>query len=369
MVLVLKLLIGLGVVAIATSETTSSGRATSCTLTGNSLDQLAEVKASCNDIVIEDLLVPAGKSLDLSGLSDASITFKGNVSFEYAEWKGPLVLIGGTNLSIKGEEGHVIDGQGAKYWDTFGIHAGVQKPRLFKLRYLYNGVVNNLHFLNSPRHCMAINNCTNVTVNNLVVDSKDGDTQGGHNTDAINVKGSENIFINHTTVYNQNDCISVRSGKNVHFTDGYCYGGHGLSIGSIGNRTNNVVEDVYFTDSIVVNSENGVRIKTVVNATGLVSGITYNNITMSNITTFGILVRGDYVGNPGPTGTPSNGIPIRNLTITNVRGTVQPQATNIYVLLGQGVAQNWYWNNINVTGGTNNLTCQGIPPNSGVFCA
>ncbi|XP_025829997.1 polygalacturonase-like [Agrilus planipennis] len=374
--LIFKILIGLGVVVVAAAAITvgvvfsrSSDTATSCTLTGNSIDELDTIKSSCNDIVIEDLVVPAGRTLDLTGLSDTSITFRGNISFGYAEWKGPLVLISGTNINITGEAGHVLDGQGARWWDTLGANGGVQKPRFFKTRYLYNGVVTNLNFLNSPRHCFAIHNCTNITVNNIVMNTRDGDTQGGHNTDAINVKGSENVYISDTTVYNQDDCLAVRSGKNIHFTRAFCSGGHGISIGSVGNRTNNVVEDVYITDSTVVDSENGVRIKTVVNATGLVSGVTYDNITLRNITDFGILMRGDYMNVPGPTGTPGNGVPILNVTITNVRGTVQAGGTNIFILLGEGVAQNWYWNNINVTGGEINLTCQGVPPNSGAFCA
>jgi polygalacturonase len=40
----------------------------------------------------------------------------------------------------------------------------------------------------------------------------------------------------------------------------YCSGGHGLSIGSVGGRTDNVVSNVTFTDSVVVNSQNGVRL-------------------------------------------------------------------------------------------------------------
>ncbi|XP_025834513.1 polygalacturonase-like, partial [Agrilus planipennis] len=338
---IFKVLIGLVVVVVAASENDvsgPSGRATSCILTGNSLDQLNEIKSSCKNIVVQNLRVPAGKSLDLTGISDTSITFKGNISFGYAEWKGPLVLISGSNVNVTGENGHVFDGQGARWWDNLGSNGGVQKPRLFKLRYLYQGVVNHLNFLNSPRHCLAIHNCTNITVNGVVMNNKDGDTQGGHNTDAVNVKGSENVFIKNTTVYNQDDCLAVRSGKNIHFEQAFCSGGHGMSIGSVGNRTNNVVEDVHITDSVVVDSDNGIRIKTVYNATGLVSGVTYNNITMRNISKFGILMRGDYLNQPRPTGNPSNGIPIRNVTVTNVRGTVQTKGTNVYILLGQGVA-------------------------------
>jgi polygalacturonase len=98
----------------------------------------------------------------------------------------------------------------------------------------------------------------------------------------------------------------------------YCSGGHGLSIGSVGGRTDNVVSNVTFTDSVVVNSQNGVRIKTVYNATGTVSDVrgflwagsrgntdegqvTYANIALWNISNYGVVIEQDYE-NGSPTG-------------------------------------------------------------------
>jgi len=60
--------------------------------------------------------------------------------------------------------------------------------------------------------------------------------------------------------------------QNNTFTNGTCSGGHGLSIGSVGGRTDNVVQNVLISSSTISNSMNGVRIKTVSNTTGSVSG-------------------------------------------------------------------------------------------------
>jgi polygalacturonase len=68
----------------------------------------------------------------------------------------------------------------------------------------------------------------------------------------------------------------------------YCSGSHGLSIGSVGGRDDNTVRNVTFIDSQVVNSANGVRIKTVQGATGLVDQITYSNIKLKNIENYGM---------------------------------------------------------------------------------
>lgn len=129
----------------------------------------------------------------------------------------------------------------------------------------------------------SINSATNVQFNGLTINNKDGDSLGGHNTDAFDVGSSSQITISGATVYNQDDCLAVNSGTDITFTGGYCSGGHGLSIGSVGGRDNNVVDTVKVLNSQIVNSDNGVRIKTVSGATGKVTGVTYNNIKLSNV--------------------------------------------------------------------------------------
>jgi polygalacturonase len=136
---------------------------------------------------------------------------------------------------------------------------------------------------NSPVQVFSINGATNTQFNGLTVNNKDGDTQGGHNTDAFDVGASTGITISGATVYNQDDCLAVNSGTDITFTGGYCSGGHGLSIGSVGGRDDNVVDTVKILDSQIVNSDNGVRIKAVSGATGKITGVTYSNIKLSNV--------------------------------------------------------------------------------------
>lgn len=49
---------------------------------------------------------------------------------------------------------------------------------------------------------------TDVTINNA-----DGDTQGGHNTDAFDVGNSVGVNIIKPWVHNQDDCLAVNSGE------------------------------------------------------------------------------------------------------------------------------------------------------------
>lgn len=190
------------------------------------------------------------------------------------------------------------------------------------------------------------------------MDNSLGDTKGGHNTDAFDVGSSDGVYISGAVVQNQDDCLAVNSGTNITFTGGNCSGGHGLSIGSVGGRSNNVVKGVRITNSKISNSDNGVRIKTVSGATGSVSDIVYDNIALSNIAKYGIVIQQDYQ-NGSPTGTPTAGVPITGLTVNRVTGTVKSSGTNVYILCA--ACKNWTWTNNKVTGGTKTKQNKGVP--------
>jgi polygalacturonase len=115
----------------------------------------------------------------------------------------------------------------------------------------------------------------------------------------------------------------------------------------------------------VTNSENGVRIKTVYKATGSVSDVTYEDIALSNISDYGIVIEQDYE-NGSPTGTPTNGMPITDLTLNNVHGTVQSSATDIYILCASSAGSDWTWSDVSVTGGKKSTKGENIP--SGASC-
>jgi polygalacturonase len=79
------------------------------------------------------------------------------------------------------------------------------------------------------------------------------------------------MVLSNTIVKNQDDCVAVTSGTNITVTGMTCSGGHGLSIGSVGGKSDNTVTDITFSDSTVSNSQNGCRIKTNSGTTGTVS--------------------------------------------------------------------------------------------------
>ncbi|XP_018324159.1 polygalacturonase-like [Agrilus planipennis] len=338
----------------------------SCTLSGSSLGSLSSIKSSCTKITIQDLTVPAGKTLDLTGLkSGTTVTFKGTTTFGYKEWAGPLISVSGSKITIDGASGNKIDGKGSQYWDGKGGNGGKTKPKFFKAGKLNHSVIKNINIYNTPVHVFSINNCENITVQNVLIDDSKGDSGGGHNTDGFDVSDSTQVVIKNSKVYSQDDCLAINSVNDLRFENNYCKGGHGISIGSVGGRSNNVVKKVVVKNCEVVNNDNGIRIKTVYDKTGSVSDITFQDITLTNINKYGITIRGDYT-NSGHKGTATSGVPIKGLTIKNVKGTVKSSATRIFVLV-KG-ASNWKWSGVSISGGKKSSSCSGIPSGSGASC-
>lgn len=87
---------------------------------------------------------------------------------------------------------------------------------------------------------------------NLFLDNSAGDApnaiSGGlaaaHNSDGFDLSNSSNFTITDSKVLNQDDCVAITSGNNVTVSNMYCSGGHGLSIGSVGGKSNNNVTNI-----------------------------------------------------------------------------------------------------------------------------
>ncbi|KAJ9211812.1 CAZyme family GH28 [Paecilomyces variotii] len=349
---------GAAVVSASPAPTRVDRRASSCTFTDAAA--ATESKASCSTITLKDIEVPAGKTLDLTDLNEGTkVIFSGETTFGYAEWSGPLISISGTNIAVSGEPSSVLNGNGSRWWDGKGSNGGVTKPKFFYAHHLDSSTISGITIKNSPVHVFSIQS-DGLVLRDVTIDNSDGDTQGGHNTDAFDVGESTGVEIVNAVVRNQDDCLAVNSGENILFSNGTCSGGHGLSIGSVGGRDDNTVKNVTIQDSSISNSQNGVRIKTVYDATGSVSQVTYSNIKLSNITDYGIVIEQDYE-NGSPTGEPTNGVSITDLTIDGVTGSVADDATPIYILCGDGSCEDWTWEGVDITGGKESDACENVP--------
>ncbi|KAL0467812.1 glycoside hydrolase family 28 protein [Neurospora intermedia] len=350
--------------AMAASIPSTSGNhikaSSSCTFSGSTgFDLLNKGHSSCQEIVISDLQVPAGKTLSLDKLNPGTtVTFSGKTTFPYTSsgFAGPLLSISSSSkLTIRGLSSSVLYGSGEKYWDGLGQKGPIKKPKFFQVHNLENSVIEGVTILNAPVQVMSINGCKNLTVTGFTLDNKAGDGdwkagKGGRNTDAFDIGSSSNVVIDGAKVYNQDDCVAINSGTDITFRNGLCSGGHGLSIGSVGGRSDNTVKNVLFENSVIANSENGARIKTNYGTTGVVSNITYRNVKLQNITKYGIKVDQSY-GSSSKNASPTNGVPITGFTLSNVTGNVLSSGTNIFINCGDGSCKRFAWNQVDIKGG------------------
>ncbi|KPM43191.1 Endopolygalacturonase [Neonectria ditissima] len=295
-------------------------RATTCTFTGS--DGAASASASqaaCSTIVLADVAVPAGEAIDLRKLSDGAHT-----------------------ITVEGASGAVLNADGARWWDGKGGNGGTIKPKFFSAHDLTDSTFKSLYIKNTPVQAVSINGVDGLTITDMTIDDVDGDAGGGHNTDGFDIGDSSNVIITGAKVSNQDDCVAINSGNNITFSGGVCSGGHGLSIGSVGNRDNNVVDTVNFENNQVKDSTQAIRVKTFTNATGSVTGVTYSDITMSGISKYGILIEQNYDGGDLH-GDPTSDLPITALTLKNISGTgaVAASGTNIAIVCGDTGCSNW----------------------------
>jgi polygalacturonase len=117
------------------------------------------------------------------------VIFEGTTTFGYAEWSGSLFSVSGTNITVKGAPGSVLDGQGALYWDGLGNGGGVTKPKFFKANNLNNSVLDSITILNAPINSFSINYIETLLVKDITIDNSAGDVaNGGHNTDAFDIQ-------------------------------------------------------------------------------------------------------------------------------------------------------------------------------------
>ncbi|KAF4975742.1 hypothetical protein FZEAL_7519 [Fusarium zealandicum] len=353
--------------AVAAPTAPHTNVTSACTFSGpNGASKASAAQASCATMVLSNVAVPAGETLDLGKLKDGThVIFKGETTWGYKEWSGPLLLIGGNKITVEGAKGAILNGDGARWWDGLGANGGKTKPKFFWAHGLTDSSINNLYIKNTPVHAVSINGANGLTITDMTINDADGDDHGGHNTDGFDIGDSTGVVITGAKVYNQDDCVAVNSGKenqDITFSGGLCSGGHGLSIGSVGNRPNNVVDTVVFKNSVVKNSVQAIRVKTVKGATGSVSGVTYSGITMSNISKFGILIEQNYDAGD-LRGLPTSGVPITDLTLKNISGIggVSSDGTDVAIVCGRNGCSDWTWTNVKVSGGKEYGSCLNVP--------
>eukprot|EP00644_Phytophthora_capsici_P000599 jgi/Phyca11/556650/estExt2_Genewise1Plus.C_PHYCAscaffold_930065 len=334
--------------------TASSG----CTLSGTY--KSGTDISSCAVVVIDSLSVPAGVTLDLTKTkSGATIEFTGTTTFGTQTWEGPLVLLSGSDLAVKGSG--TLDGQGDWYWKQ---GTSISRPVFFRLHAVTDSTLSGFTLKNSPFRTFSILNSEKTTISGLTLDSSAGDGTA-KNTDGFDLSRNDGVTITGNKIYNQDDCLAMQSSTNTVFSNNYCSGGHGVSIGSLGGdsvTSSDTVSGLSVTGNTIVNSVNGIRIKTIIGLQGLVSNAKYTNNKLQNVKN-AIVIHSDYSKSKGGyTGSATSQVTIQGVTISGLSGT----ATNLYDIVANAKAvSDWTFSDITVTASSQG-SCSGQP--SSITC-
>ncbi|KAL0371579.1 UNVERIFIED_CONTAM: Polygalacturonase [Sesamum angustifolium] len=158
------------------------------------------------------------------------------------------------------------------------LHCGNHAIRFFMSN---NLTVQGLKIRNSPQFHFRFDNCRNVHIESIHITAP----ALSPNTDGIHIENTNNVEIYNSVISNGDDCVSIGSGcYDVDIRNLTCGPGHGISIGSLGNHNSRAcASNITVRDSVIKNSDNGVRIKTWQGGSGAVSGVTFENIHMDNV--------------------------------------------------------------------------------------
>lgn len=194
----------------------------------------------------------------------------------------------------------LINGNGEKWWGIPFIGALIRlenRPKLFHMKFVYNILIENLDFINSPywtvhiedvkrliiRYTSIINKRTNSDKHTLIDIS-------AFNTDGFDVQG-ENVHIHDCYIWTQDDCIAVKGNSKNMLFERITASGVGLTIGSIGTEA---VDNITFRDCYMPNTYKGIYMKFNGAANtdygGSISNILYKNITIISPSEYAIWI-------------------------------------------------------------------------------
>lgn len=189
------------------------------------------------------------------------------------------------NITISGNG--IIDGRGELWWIAFKNGTITRRPRLIQLNHGKHIRLEDITLTNSPQFHFVPSWCLDITVDNVTILSP----EDAPNTDGIDPMTSHHVRIRNCYIDTGDDNVAIKSGNDdpdypnagssdIIVSDCTFLNGHGVSIGS---ETNGGVDSMLVENCTFNGTDNGIRIKSNRTRGGNVRGITYRNLTMTNV--------------------------------------------------------------------------------------
>ena len=270
-----------------------------------STDNAAAIQAAISAAAPGDtVMVPAG--IFLSG----PITLKSNLNLEiesgailrmlpYGSFPDTSDFIYGKNLSNISITGSgVLDGQGAAWWAAYNADNSISRPPAMIYFSGCTGVtLTGIAVRDSPEfHIQLLGSMSNVYASGLSITA----AWPSPNTDGIDLRGND-INIDNCYISDGDDLIQIGGSdptSNVNVRNCSFGTGHGLSIGGYtqGGVSGLLVDNCTFTGT-----QYGLRWKTGRDRGGIITNLTYSNITMTGILLYPFFLTSFY---PNPSSLP-----------------------------------------------------------------
>ncbi|KAF5740391.1 Polygalacturonase [Tripterygium wilfordii] len=288
------------------------------------------------------LAVPSGsvflvQPISFSGPCEPNIVFQldGKIiaPTSSGSWGSGLLqwLVFSELKGIKVQGKGIIDGQGSVWWNdspTYNLQSEdpynelrskmpSTKPTALRFYGSNDVTVTGITLQNSPQTHLKFDDCTGVKVYSISVSSP----ADSPNTDGIHLQNSKDVLIYSTNLACGDDCVSIQTGcSNVYIHNVNCGPGHGISIGGLGkDNTKACVSNITVRDVTMQNTLTGVRIKTWQGGSGLVQGVMFSNIQVSEVET--PIMIDQYYCDKSKCRNESSAVAVSGINYANIKGT------------------------------------------------
>lgn len=238
----------------------------------------------------------------------------------FTRWEGvecynysPLIYANGCeNISVTGNGTLIGNGQSWWHWKkglqqaaarelylaesngipvkdrVFGTETAALRPSFIQPISCKNVLLEGFTIKDGPMWTIHPVYCEDVTVRGVNV------LTTGPNTDGLNPDSCRNVLIENCTFETGDDCIAINSGmnedgwrvgkpcENIEIRDCAMNGGHGAVV--IGSAMSGGVNNVYFHDSKIDSTMQGIRLKSMRGRGGYVKNARFENIEIDNTT-------------------------------------------------------------------------------------
>ncbi|KAJ7511789.1 pectin lyase fold/virulence factor [Mycena galericulata] len=195
-----------------------------------------------------------------------------------------FTFTGGNNVTLRGStdpEWGWVDAHGQAWWDAV---QQVNRPHGWAFNKITNGVIRDMKLWKPIGWNFATSGAVNLHIYNNLIMAVSDTSSFPFNTDGFSAGGTNLLFENNV-VYNGDDCLTVGSGAiNITWRNGYCEGGHGLSIGSLGEGGAVAnVQNILLESTVMKSCLYGARFKSWTGGNGIARNVTWKDITFLDV--------------------------------------------------------------------------------------